>query len=208
MNDPIDTWVVYLDVFGFKAMLDSSSADDLCARLGQGHELLKRQIDGREPRVHSRLISDSIFLIYEVDSPTNAATVLKHCLEDLPWLMSTFVNLKLPLRGGMARGEIHLEDDLLVGRPVARAVKYESMIAAPFVFLPRLELKDLGGHEPSGVAPIPVKGGGLVSGLLVRPHPSDGLVRLAREAAQHHLTYGPPDIARIWFEALSVIEGG
>jgi hypothetical protein len=205
--EEFDAWVVYLDVFGFSAYV-SEDVETVVSNLHSGHEFLSTRFQTRRERVHVRVISDSVFIIYRTRDSDDASRVLHECYEDLQDLLREFVELRLPLRGGMAFGKVYISDTLLLGEVVVRAVRTESMIEAPFVVLPKNEMSVLKGtgNVPGRMAQVPVKDGGLVSGVLIRPHPYDQLLRFAKESASRHLEKGPPPLARKWVDALRYME--
>lgn len=203
-----NAWIVYCDIFGFSAYV-RDDVTKVTNALYKGHTTLYDRFVSRNPEVHIKLISDSIFLIFEVVTDKEKPSILQTCVEDVQWLMSKFVDLRLPLRGGISYGKIYFGDDLLLGDAVVRAVRHEAMIPAPFVLLPVNEMDGLSRSEfPNGITKVPVKGDGLIKCALIRPNPIDGLLELAKELSDKYCTSGPYPQGKVWSDALDYIQGG
>ena len=201
-----NAWVVYCDIFGFSAYVRENLIATVTDKLYDGHTMIQQYFADKTYSVNVQMISDSIFLVYHVTKKEERAKVSQECISDTQKIMADFAGLKLPLRGSIAYGEVCIGENLLLGDVVLRAVHTEAMIPAPFVLLPKREMEGLANTDiPNRIEKIPIKGDGLIAGVLVHPMPMDSLLHLAREYAERYCTKGPYALAKVWDDALVYI---
>lgn len=201
-------WVVFLDVFGFGAMLVDRDSAEIQGQLARCRDRMLQMPAWEDDAPNVYAFSDSVFLLYEVASPVEKLQVLKRCREDVEELLGIFADEKLPLRGGISFGEVNFGPFVLIGQPVARAVEYEGRLRVPLVLLPA---KELGDAEAGGIGFLPkmedveLKDGHLMHGVLISPIPIDSLIELADEEFLETRIHGPYHVASVWKEVLSVL---
>ena len=148
--------------------------------------------------------SDSVFLFYQVTDNKNHLVVLQKCIDDLITLMGIFVKEELPLRGGMAYGDVIAGQNILIGKPVIRAVQNEGLIDAPLILLPASELLDnsllMYGHRPK-LEDIDLKNNESMRGKLISSFPKDDYIELILKKYEHYVVNGPYQIAPKWDKA-------
>ncbi len=207
-------WAVFLDVYGFRAMVRESGARALASALALCHDQMECRLGwaGAEPL---RLkFQDSLLLFYDVApcDEANCLDALQRCVGDVQQILAMFAQQGLPLRGGMAFGKAEHNGSFLFGPAPERAVEYEAMLPGPLVLLPARELLP-DSNPPTGHLPVAaprmreirVKGGGLVIGALLRPTPMDGFLASVRESFRKYGLWGPPEVARAWRNAYDFI---
>jgi hypothetical protein len=199
-------WVVFLDVFGFGAMLHDHDYAATQDRLIGCRERLLDLPGWREspPSIHS--FSDSTFLFYEVTAAKDKLPILRRCKEDIEQVLGIFAESELPLRGGIAYGSVAFGTGSIVGEAVARAVRYESSLRIPLVLLPAREVIGEDSHGEIGWLPemtdIELKEGQLIHGGLIFPRPLEVLTRLATQRYESYKIWGPYDVAKAWHQVL------
>ncbi len=202
-------WVVFLDVFGFRAMLDARDGAELQGQLARCRVRMFGMPEWKDSPPHVYTLSDSVFLLYEVPSPVEKLPVLKRCREDVEELLGIFAEEKLPLRGGISFGEVIFGPFVLIGQPVARAVEYEGRLPVPLVLLPAKELADAAGEGIvwlPNMTDIDLKDAHLMHGVLLSPSPIDPLIGLAEEELLETRIHGPYHVAKAWSETLSRLQ--
>ncbi len=140
-----DYYVAFIDVLGFKQLLSSNaSCQDVYSvfediRNGS-HTSIKVNGENVEAfeHVHNYIMSDSIVL-YIRDDIANALMALVYtCL----YLQHTLIAREKPilLRGGISRGKLYVDDDIIFGKALSTAYELESKVS----ITPRIILnKDL-----------------------------------------------------------------
>lgn len=203
-------WVVYLDVYGLKAMMKERQYLGLAERLSKCYSEVKCKLPWDESQPVYLNFQDTVMLFYSVDAShdEDKFSVLQRCLGDVQEILVIFFQAEFPLRGGIAYGEVAYNANLLLGSAVERAIQYEKEVAAPLVLLPAKEYVEMSDNAStclSSVAPrvqdVALKDGGFLYGILLHPRPVDGFVKFIREKYRHHGLYGPPEVAKAWGEA-------
>ena len=200
-----DAWVVYLDVYGFSAMVKGGMSAELQERLIRTHKKARKLVKRNSPDATYIFISDSTCLVYPAPENSNRLANLDRCAEDVSEIMTLFLEEGLPLRGSAAFGEVAYGDRILVGRPVLRAVSLEKSIPFPLVVVPLSEL------YPSGKSPteldnwgrftlqkIAVRPTGQLHALIIFPSNLDSFAEKVRRLLDRYLTFGPPEVAVAW----------
>ena len=196
--------IVFLDVYGFKAIVGSKDSIDISNNLCEGYAKIYSFLQTQEYIPKLYILSDSIFLCYPIENQTEKLLIVQKCIDDVKNIMGIFLEINLPLRGGIAYGEASYNDTLLVGKAVVKAVEYEGYIPAPLVLLPEREvIENLTGNE-SGVPPefkvINTKSG-KISGKIIMPFPIENFANAINAKLEKHLRDGPPEVAAAWFYA-------
>ncbi len=137
-------WVSFLDIYGFKAIVTVEPADKLANKLFTAHAKVLEKLSSMNSPVKRFAFSDSIFLVYPVNNNNQSEKLqqLKWCVEDTALVSNIFsADYQLPLRGGIAYGDVCYTEYLLIGQAVVEAVKNEGLLPCPAVILPAEELK-------------------------------------------------------------------
>lgn len=200
-------WVVYLDVYGFTALVKGGNPTQIHERLLQCETEITRIL--RRSAVKKFTFSDSTLLFFPAVQKKKLV-VLKRCLELVAVVMGVFIRKHLPLRGGISYGSVTLGEGLLIGEPVIHAVQYESIVNGPFVLLPAKELAQynpLTSFNPDlpPIILITLNDGNCMSGTLVCPFPREDLANLASEQFMHHSVHGPFTVAKMWKDTLDLL---
>ena len=204
-------WLVFLDVYGFKAMMKESSTSVLTSKLNSCHSVVEKKIDWNGNGPINFFIQDSIFLFYPVDEENDKYLMLQKCITDVENIMDIYYKDNLPLRGGIGYGDITYSKNTIIGDVLIRVLEYESEILAPLVFLPASEYVDKieNGKEYFSVAvPIPktIKlKSGIRYGTMLLPSPTDGFKDFVCEKCKETALNGPAKVAEAWKQAYDYI---
>jgi hypothetical protein len=196
---------VFLDVYGFSAMVEREMSAPIQKRLIDAHKKARRLIKNRSPETIYLFISDSTCLVYPVPHRTDALACLDQCAADVSEIMDLFFKSGLPVRGAAAFGEVAYGDNILVGRPVLRAVNLEKSLPFPLVAVPlheiypsgrkRSELEEWGRCTLHQIA---VRPEGKMHALLIFPSELDEFAQYVEGTLDDCLTTGPPAVASAW----------
>lgn len=203
-------WVVYLDVYGFAASVeDEKQMMAVTRRLVRALAKLDEGVvwAGRIPR---RLaFSDSLFLFYPARRGQTRTDALQDCVADVEQVMRVYADESLPLRGGLAFGNVVYGQGLLVGAPVVRAHRYEGLMPAPLALVPKKEMID--PRHPTKfdwevlTEKLSLKDGMVMDGMLVMPSPIEWFATLVDRKLGEHAISGPYDVALAWMKAREFI---
>ena len=203
-----EAWVVFLDMYGFSAMVESCPTKRLFRAINMAHKQVKDKVCQHQYVPELFFLSDSMFLIYSVAKPEDKWPVVHHCLECLPEIIYIFAENGFPVRGGIAFGEVQFSADILVGLPVVQAVLYEKLSPIPCVLLPVRELlqgKDCDDPLVKDVDLLTLRDGSLMAGRVIYPRPIEGFLKLANSKVRKYSVTGPYNVAKVWFDALNYI---
>lgn len=210
--------VAYMDVYGFKAIIQSSHKDevkwinDLSKRVSQAHKNMLNLIKDKpeyKPRVY--IFSDSIGLCYKILDPRDRILIAKSCVADVSRILDIFLDVDLPLRGAIACGPTICRKYQIIGKPLVRAVAYENMLNAPLVLLPKREIVDdlpksyRGEMKALRFDIIPLKENGEILGSLIFPRNIDIFSNILSDKVSEFLTYGPYNVSPAWHNAISYL---
>lgn len=129
-----DHYVAFIDVLGFKEMLDSNAAcEEICAVFEslQKNAHSGLSVDGQKvpafDEVKYYLMSDSIILYIKADLKDSLVALIGTCLK----LQTKLVSREHPilLRGGIARGELFVDERVIFGKGLSAAYQLESSVA-------------------------------------------------------------------------------
>lgn len=126
--------ITFVDILGFKALVNSSTYEEIRAKL----ETVLRfsgfdeneDGEGLEPKIIQ--FSDAIIRIRPLDSKTNSESpygLAFYELLDLVHMQGELVIHGICLRGGVSIGEIHFEEQTIFGPGFVRAYELESIYA-------------------------------------------------------------------------------
>lgn len=206
-------WLAYVDVYGFVSMLEAKKDEALSRQLSKCHEELSRLPlwDANPP--HICIFSDSMFIFYPVlgNEAEEKFEVMQRCIDDVGDIMALFADKGLPLKGGIAYGELSVGENLLVGSAVVRAVQYEKMIGMPVVILPVRELLEKQSETVIVMnAPplqiVTLKNGDILEAHVILPEHLEEFQVLARKRYDHHKCWGPYDVAKAWQGVCAILE--
>lgn len=112
-------WVVFLDIFGFTAQLKSIKHHELHRKLTDCCDHIRRTVlydknrNAYKSYIYFYIFSDSIFLLYSTESGRSKEMLLREVISDTREVMGLFMKYNLPLRGGVAFGEVSHDKYLL-----------------------------------------------------------------------------------------------
>jgi hypothetical protein len=208
-------WVAFLDIYGFSAAVSHSEKTKSLQNIFATLELAYKDFLQKRPSPPAIYrLSDNIFFVRQCASnvsDSNAA--FEKLLHDIRVLISIYVKNDLPLRGGVAYGEVAMDANVLVGSAVARAVEYEKWAMAPVVIVPESELDAagilhmVGARQDITVTPTN-QSDGTMRALLVRPTDETDYVDYAKKQYLHFRRAGPFNVASAWKEAWNRLETG
>ena len=207
---PLRGWFVYLDVFGFSALVEEHRPEALAAKLVKAHDEARKYLKRRSRQgVKYFAISDSICVTYPVNEQDFLRT-LEQCIEDISRIMSIFVRRDLPLRGGVSFGKYVERANIVVGIPVLNAVGLEKLLPFPLVIIPAKEIyqgKTIDNLADWTINPVSVKiKNGLIRGALIYPEELDIFLYYVDKKVTKHATDGPPEVAAMWETAFRYVK--
>lgn len=133
MREYRDHFVAFLDILGFKALLHQSKCDDIFSIFQVIHEHTKSslvyngvQIQAYE-HINHMILSDSIILFVDASIEDSFAALIDVCDK----LQKYLANRAQPilLRGGIVRGGLYYEGDIIYGDGLTKAYLLESNLA-------------------------------------------------------------------------------
>ncbi len=127
-------FVAFLDILGFKSLIQSSQCKEILSILRLVREKTRpykcswngMDIEAYE-HIHYRILSDSIILFIEADIDDSFAALLDVC-EKLQIALASLDNPIL-LRGGISKGNLYYEMDIIYGGGLTAAYLLESNLA-------------------------------------------------------------------------------
>ena len=144
-------FVLFADVYGFSAMVKENMTltnESLKDFHSKAERLLKKKISLSQDRykIFYYLLSDNIFLVYDADTCSNQLDCIR-CWEAFhevcAELYQISIECDLPLRGGVAAGDLIATEKVLLGKPVIEAAEFEKNIGLPFIFIQESTLEFL-----------------------------------------------------------------
>ncbi|WP_249313661.1 hypothetical protein [Congzhengia minquanensis] len=126
-------YVAYLDILGFKELLRTASCEsiyqifDILHKKTRGHLNLNGVEIQAYQHIHHTILSDSV-IVYIKASVEDAFAVLIDICKNL---QSSLANREAPilLRGGVAKGALFHENDIIYGEGLSKAYLLESNLA-------------------------------------------------------------------------------
>lgn len=128
-------YVAYLDILGFKNLIDkTNSTCQSILKIYKSFELLHRlhketfnskQVD---KQVNMKVMSDSICFYIEYNRPNALSSLISYCTlfqYNLLTLPTSFLPQPIFIRGGIALGEMFIEDDIVFGPALIKAYLLE-----------------------------------------------------------------------------------
>jgi len=207
-------WVVYLDVYGFTTMVDTDANAEAVARnLLTCHKRSIEFLGSSELVPEIYMFSDSVYLFYPVlERRHKYNPVLETCFLQIRTVLDIFTDGHLPLRGGIAYGNVWRSESVLIGPPITRAHSNEARIRAPVVWLPGDEcLPHPSSSEPEADAAflemVELKGENVkVPGRVITPGITgftDLVEDIYRKCVLHRM---PSNVVAAWESAKNWIE--
>lgn len=201
--------VVYLDLYGFSALVTQASEEERIETVFNAYEQCAENIKGilRGEDFYpnnSYFLSDSIFLIFPVASSKELCNRLRCCKGAIGKILDLFVAVGLPVRGGIAYGDVLCGRNALMGKAVIRAVRHESMAPLPAILLPWKETISCEGtkYESDKKNNISLKSvdgqSAVMNAELILPQDSNAFLRLVSEHMEKTLLHGPYNVAASW----------
>ena len=142
-NNLTDKYVAFIDVMGFKNLVDRKRIDDLETYFSRITEILE-EIKRDKATIASLMISDSIILIAPdtLEDFTKLLTAIRR-------IQSALLNKKILMRGAVSFGQVFYDQtkNIIVGKGYIRAFQLESEAKYPRVILDPLIIKKLGADK-------------------------------------------------------------
>lgn len=209
-------WVAYLDIYGFTAESLEQNARDLRVRLNRCHTKTLQMITSGKYRPVCLLYQDTVILFHPTHKHDSEDKLLnlQRSVGDVQEILGIFLEEELPLRGGIAFGEVTYGPHFIFGPAAYNAMKYEKLVAAPFVLLPTKEhvIRFTNQkHYLSTAAPRPItielkSGEGITSGSLYYPTPIERFIEFTKIKYNEHLVSEHPRVAKAWKNAWVFID--
>ena len=126
-------FVAFLDILGFKAFIDHEACETIYQIFEIIHARSKSalnyngfQIQAFE-KIQHKILSDSVLIFIDAEIEDSFPTLLMICTQ----LQRALANREDPilLRGGIAKGSLYYEDDIIYGQGLTRAYLLESNLA-------------------------------------------------------------------------------
>ena len=126
-------FVAFLDVLGFKAFIDHEECETIYKIFETIHARSKGamnyngvQIQAFE-KIQHKILSDSVIIFIDAEIEDSFPTLLTICTQ----LQRALANRDDPilLRGGIAKGSLYYEDDIIYGQGLTKAYLLESNLA-------------------------------------------------------------------------------
>lgn len=126
-------FVAFFDILGFKDLVNRSTHNEIYEQLGEISKIkklledlpddLKSKQKIEDAEIYIVSFSDSIVLFSKNDSSSN----FKYFLVAVRWLFAKTIESKIPLKGGIAHGEISLNksEQIYFGQPIIDAYLIE-----------------------------------------------------------------------------------
>ena len=202
----INAWVVFLDIYGFSYMLEGSQTDTIHKTMLKCYSAVYKLLRPVKDK-YLLYFLDSIFLVFPVEPLEHKAILMRQCINKAVDIMGVFVNNGFPLRGGMAYGEICHSANLLIGKAVVNAVKYESLVEAPLLVLPFSEYEQYSSSAEFTLGDIILlKNDFPVFAHLFHPFPKDEYFKTVDDNFRRYCLNGPAAPAKAWYNAKRYIE--
>lgn len=133
MKNYKNCFVAYLDIMGFKSLLSDNSCDDIYMIFDVLQTKSKAELNycGNDiqayQHIHHTILSDSIILYIEEDIDDAFAALIDVCRI----LQKSLADRDEPilLRGGIVKGDLFYENDIIYGNGLTRAYLLESNLA-------------------------------------------------------------------------------
>lgn len=203
-----------MDIYGFSAMVRSGLTPTLQTKLVGVHQKARRLLKANSPDTTYSFISDSTCLVYPVHSVHAKMDILDRCADDLARIMDVFFRADLPVRGCITYGEVVCSDNIIVGRPVLRAVEFEKSIAFPLTVVPLREVYAAGARRSAlddwgrfTVEQIAVRPEGHAYAHIIFPSQLDEFGVYVERKVEMHLISGPAPVAMAWMLTRKYLEG-
>lgn len=133
MKEYRDHFVAFLDILGFKAMINSNTCEEIYEIFTEIHSRSKSSmnyngfdIDAYQ-HIHHKILSDSVIVYIEANIDDAFPALLDICRK----LQIALADREQPilLRGGIAKGSLYYEEDIIYGQGLTQAYLLESNLA-------------------------------------------------------------------------------
>lgn len=208
--------LVYLDIFGFKTLLENSNDEEKKIILKKILEIWHWTKENLEnANVHIYFFSDGGFLFYEVTEKENKEKIqqiLTKCVDDLMRLSQVYLEHKFFIRGAISVGDVFINNNLVIGLPVNRSVKYETEYCPhPLIIFPKKEFLNLNIDEEFisryKFEKINLKNKEhMMQSLVVFPSDRNQLLSVVKNRYEDYSVNGPFNFAKYWFDASIFLE--
>lgn len=150
MRQYLDCYIAFLDIIGFKNLIDHSECEEilriydrineknfLSTYLGQvimlGTPLPNSLVPDKS--IKYKIMSDSICIYIEANIPNALIELIAVC----SYFQASMLNLDIPvlIRGAIVRGELYAKDDIMFGKGLTQAYQLEEKVAkVPRIIIP------------------------------------------------------------------------
>ncbi len=133
MREYKEHFVAFIDILGFKEIITNEECDNIYNIFAEIHSRSNTELNFNGfqieafDHVHHRILSDSVVLFIDAEIPDSFATIVTICRR----LQSYLANRDNPilLRGGIVKGLLYYEDDIIYGQGLTDAYLLESKLA-------------------------------------------------------------------------------
>lgn len=133
MQEYREHFVAFLDILGFKALINNSACDEIYDIFKEIHQRSKASLNycGVQilayEHIHHKILSDSIIVFIDASIEDAFPALLDICAR----LQISLADRAHPilLRGGIAKGTLYYEEDIIYGEGLTKAYLLESNLA-------------------------------------------------------------------------------
>lgn len=200
-----NAWVGYFDIYGFKALVAEQRNDlgGLAQKLQDTYDEVSKVL---LPDTAIFRISDCFFITcpQTQDDPLNSLLSVQRQVEEL---LRVYSERELPLRGGLAFGEVYAKGDVLIGSAVAKAYEYEQLVPCPVVVIPAREIRESKIPLTKWKASEDIATrDGIIAATLWKPRPIQDFYNLTVRMYRKYRVGGPASVAKAWYDAQRFIK--
>ncbi|MBU4231351.1 MAG: hypothetical protein KKF43_02355 [Proteobacteria bacterium] len=188
--------VAYFDVYAFSNMVREDSLASLSIRLTKTAKAIKERAD--ENGLKLFVFSDCGFLLCEM--PTSSSlerdNLIRRFIHQIEILCDDFLEQDMLVRGGVAYGQVFIDDSIIVGPPIIEAVRLEGAIPAPFILFPLKVAKELNVESYIPIFLLTLKQGNIIRAGLIYPTDTANYRLLLEKLTKESICRGDPVAAK------------
>jgi len=133
MHEYKEHFVAFLDILGFKSMINHSSCSEIYGIFSEIHKRSKASMNyagvpiHAYEHIHHKILSDSVIVFIDASIEDSFPALLDICAR----LQISLADREHPilLRGGIAKGSLYYEDDIIYGEGLTNAYLLEANLA-------------------------------------------------------------------------------
>lgn len=133
MREYKEHFVAFMDILGFKELIEKEECDFIYHIFNEIHSNTKKRMNynGKDilayEHIKYKILSDSVIVFIDAEIDDSFSALLNIC----NGLQSSLANRDIPilLRGGIAKGELYYENDIIYGKGLTKAYLLENNLA-------------------------------------------------------------------------------